>query len=191
MQLQRAIGNQALQRIIGDSLDDQRGALPTSTIRRAPDEAETVIPAESGDGTQKEAPFPTAVLTVTGAGAFKGSSRIPGHEGKIEAQSVSLSQNRSSSTTAGVGESGRREPPTMRIAITKYLDDSSGDFVNADSSSHPITLLIEWIRKEKDGAVKTIATRKFSDGIVDGYSVSSGGDKPIESIEMTFRKDGS
>ena len=173
VKLQRTIGNQAMQRLIGEK---RHG------------ESNTIIQRDSMDQTKdKENTLPAYVAKIVlgNAGELKGKSRIAGHEGKIEVLSLSLDASRSNNRRKEDREAP--SPSVFRITITRYVDDLSPRFQLATAKGEQVkTAQFELIRKGDDGTIATLHTLEFGDGFITSYQVS--GDPPIEVIQMEFQK---
>lgn len=146
LNLQHTIGNQAVQRL----------------IQRAPKAKERSSDEE-----------PSAVATITGAdrGKFKGTSRIVGHEGKIEI----------------LGLQFKPEASKMTVILYKRLDESSQAFMTAYQTGEPITAAqFMSIRHDENGNVETVMTYDFSDGYVTGVQISTSQGIPYEIITLEF-----
>jgi type VI protein secretion system component Hcp len=166
MQLQRTIGNQAVQRLIGGDVQHDDG---NSTIRRDS--------ARGGSRAQASLPPIVATITTERQGKIQGDSRIAGHEGKIEFQSLNHQGEKSNSLT---------------LSLTKYADSSSEKFARAFREGENVkTAQFEFIRRNERGEVETERNMEFSDGMVANYTIGGGGDRPIDAIDIEFRTDAS
>ncbi|MBZ0320953.1 MAG: type VI secretion system tube protein Hcp [Anaerolineae bacterium] len=147
LNLQRSIGNQAVQRYIV-----QRDPKPKV---RSSDEQ------------------PSAVATITGAqrGKFKGTSRVVGHEGKIEI----------------LGLQFKPEASKMTVILYKRVDESSQAFMMAFQNGERLTTAqFMGIRHDENGNVETVMTYDFSDGYVTGVQMSTSQGIPYEAITLEF-----
>lgn len=92
---------------------------------------------------------------------------------------------------APTGASGNREastPSVSEITVTKNLDNASGGLLKeALSSGGKATLVISFVRTDGSGA-DTYLEVTLTDTMISGYSLSSGGDRPTESLSFNFVK---
>ncbi|WP_234731690.1 Hcp family type VI secretion system effector [Acidocella facilis] len=89
------------------------------------------------------------------------------------------------------GASGNREassPSVSEITVTKMLDNASGGLLKeALSSGGKAKLVISFTRTDGNGAVVYLEVT-LTDTMISGYSLSSGGDRPSESVSFNFTK---
>lgn len=152
IQLQRTIGNRAVQQLI------QR---------------------DSGGAKQAEVPPVLASITLDKRGKLKGSSRVEGHEGKIEV----LSLNRDVKKPTRDPD----DPSPNRLSIMRNVDELSNQFARANTEGDPIKAAqFEFVRRNEEGKVETLHSLEFGEGFISGYSIS-GGEQSVEQIEMEFK----
>lgn len=122
---------------------------------------------------------------------IKGESLAEGHKGSdgwIEVMSVQFGAGRA--ITSPVGGSSKREatsPDISEVTLTKLMDSTS-----------PLLLQEACIGKGEDaelhlvqtgtGSLETYLTLKLTNCMISGYSMSSAGDRPTESISINFTK---
>jgi type VI secretion system secreted protein Hcp len=89
------------------------------------------------------------------------------------------------------GSSSNREastPSVSEITVTKVLDEASGNLIKeAYSGAGKATAVISFVRTDSNGGVCYLEYT-LSNVMVSGYSISSGGDKPSESLSLNFTK---
>ncbi|MBZ0298474.1 MAG: type VI secretion system tube protein Hcp [Anaerolineae bacterium] len=159
VKLQRTIGNQAVQRLI---------------LERQP------IGADSKTKDADSSAAALATITFSRQGKVRGSSRIAGHEGKIEI--LALNQE----VKAGRGRSEDQEE-RVTVVITKYIDSSSAAFSKALTDGDAVSAAqFEFVRRKSDGSIEIAHTLEFANGLVTGISVSSANDQPTEVISIEF-----
>jgi type VI secretion system Hcp family effector len=189
-QLQRTIGNQAVQRLINGDMQHN-----TAVLQRQPKRSpgRTPGPAKPGGGTEKEASLPLylAIITGGGEGKFKGESRIAGHEGEIEILALDIHPTDAESRTGHGGGSGTGQHDTgMTVSFTKYVDSSSPQFLRAmNRGVHLSTAAFQRIRSDPRGGIKVMRTMEFSDGRVTSYTMNGidpDTGNPVEQIVMEF-----
>lgn len=90
------------------------------------------------------------------------------------------------------GSSGNREastPSVSEITVTKNLDNASGNLLKeALGSGGKATLVISFVRTDGTTGADVYMEITLSDTMISGYSLSSGGDKPSESLSFNFVK---
>jgi type VI secretion system secreted protein Hcp len=121
----------------------------------------------------------------------KGESLAKGHEGSsgwIEINSVQFGANRNISTP--VGASSKREasaPKISEIMITKTLDSTSTALFQESviGKSGKVDIHLTETGSDK---LQTYLELTLTNVLISGYSVSSGGDRPVESLTLNFTK---
>jgi type VI secretion system secreted protein Hcp len=122
-------------------------------------------------------------------GALNGEATAVGYEKWMEVNSLQWGVGRGIS--AGVGGGSKREataPSVSEIVVTKTMDAISPlmlkEAIGGDAKEVKIDLT------QTDASGKHIAYQKFilHNTLVSGYSLSSGGDRPSESLSLNFTK---
>jgi type VI secretion system secreted protein Hcp len=122
---------------------------------------------------------------------IKGESIAEGHKGTdgwIEIGSVQWGCGRAISTP--VGGSGKREassPSVSEITITKMMDSTSPLLAQEALIGSALDATIELVETGED-KLETFLTLKLTNCLLSGYSFSSGGDRPSESLSINFTK---
>jgi type VI secretion system secreted protein Hcp len=119
---------------------------------------------------------------------IKGEATQEDHKQWIDILSLSWGAGRSVSTTAGSASNREAsEPHLSDVQIVKLFDDSSTDlFVNACTGNEGKTVKIELTTTGSPS--KTYCTYTLSNALISSYSVSSSGDRPTESVGISFTK---
>jgi type VI protein secretion system component Hcp len=158
LRLQRSLGNQAVQRLV---------------IQRQPSEA---VEADSS----KKPDVPRIVATIVlGGSKIEGTSRAPGHEGKIAIESINLDVSR---RDAGGGR-GREGSPPVEITITKRRDAASDALVKAAANGERMeSAQFEVLSVSDDGTISSRLLLDLKDGFVTSYSLSD----ELESFSIEF-----
>lgn len=122
-------------------------------------------------------------------GAIVGETTQVTHKQWIEVQSLQFGIGRGISS--GVGGGSKREasaPSVSEIVVTKTFDISSPLLLKESVGGKAVEVKIELTQTDNNG--KHVAYQKYilTDTLVSGYSVSSGGDRPSESISLNFTK---
>ena len=121
----------------------------------------------------------------------KGESIAKGHEGDkgwIEIGSLQLGVGRGISSP--VGTSSKREasaPNISEVVVTKLQDSTSPLFFQEACVGKAVVANIDLVETGSD-QLNTYLEITLTNTMVSGYSVSSGGDRPSESITLNFTK---
>lgn len=164
LNLQRTIGNQAVQRLVRQA----------DVLQRQPTVGQDAGQPTDTRESQKQTALPSVLASITGSrqGKFKGGSRIAGHEGKIEISSIQL-------------EPSARENK-MTVHLTKQTDESSVAFMKAMQDGEPLPIAqFDFIRQNAD-TIETLKTLEFTNGYVTSFQHSGSGDVPTEIITIEF-----
>ena len=122
---------------------------------------------------------------------IKGESLAEGHKGSdgwIEVNSVQWGCGRAISTP--VGASAKREasaPSISEITITKLMDSTSPKLCKEALVGKAVTAVIELTETGTDN-LETFLTLNLTNAMISGYSFSSSGDRPGESLTLNFTK---
>jgi type VI secretion system secreted protein Hcp len=122
-------------------------------------------------------------------GSIKGETTQSTHSEWIEVNSFQFGVGRGISS--GVGGGSKREasaPSVSEIVVTKTFDISSPLLLKDAIGGKAVEAKIELTQTDNSG--KHIAFQKYilTNTLISGYSVSSGGDRPSESISLNFTK---
>jgi len=135
----------------------------------------------------------TQATPVKGAGEFLrldgigGSSTDKSHTGWIEVSSFQWGVGRADTSAIGsaTGGAGAGKVTIHDIRITKTLDSASPLlFRAAAAGGHLKTAQLDFVRADKS----VVYQIKLTDVVISSYSKSSGGDRPTESLTLTFTK---
>ena len=122
---------------------------------------------------------------------IKGESLAEGHKGSdgwIEVGSVQWGCGRAISTP--VGGSGKREassPSVSEITLTKLMDSTSAKLAKEALVGKAVTANIELV-ETGENKLETYLTINLTNAMISGYSFSSGGGRPSESLTLNFTK---
>ncbi|PZW51003.1 type VI secretion system secreted protein Hcp [Humitalea rosea] len=119
----------------------------------------------------------------------KGETTQLTHKEWIEVHSFQFGVGRGISS--GVGGGSKREataPSVSEIVVTKTFDISSPLLFKESIGGKAVTVKIELTQTDNSG--KHVAFQKYilTNTLISGYSISSGGDRPSESISLNFTK---
>ena len=122
---------------------------------------------------------------------IKGESKAEGHKGTdgwIEIGSVQWGCGRGISTP--VGGSGKREasaPSISEVTLTKLMDSTSPLLAQEGLIGKAVAATIELV-ETGEGKLETFLTLQLTNAMISGYSMSSGGGRPSESLTINFTK---
>jgi type VI secretion system secreted protein Hcp len=122
---------------------------------------------------------------------IKGESLAEGHKGSdgwMEINSVQWGCGRAISTPTGA--SAKREasaPSVSEITVTKQMDSTSPQLALEALVGKAETCNIELVETGADQLL-TFLTINLTNTMLSGYSFSSGGDRPSESMTLNFTK---
>ena len=124
-------------------------------------------------------------------GDIKGDVTAEGHKGTdgwVEVSSFQFGIGRGISSAAGGGADRESSAPSVsEIVVTKTMDKSSYRWFEESLWGEGAEVQIDFCKTDKD-KLEVYTSYKLSDCMVSGYSVSSGGDRPSESISINFTK---
>ena len=122
---------------------------------------------------------------------IKGESIAEGHKGTdgwIEIHSVQWGCGRGiSSPTGGSGKREASAPNISEITVTKHMDSTSPKLAQEALIGKAVAAHIELV-ETGDAKLETFLTVNLTNTLISGYSFSSGGDRPSESLSLNFTK---
>jgi type VI secretion system secreted protein Hcp len=122
--------------------------------------------------------------------ALEGEVTATGYEKWVEIQSVQWGVGRGISTPSAGGDSKREAsaPSISEIVVTKTFDAFSPLALKEAVGGKGVEVKIHLTRTDDSG--KHVAFQKYvlDNAMISGYSISSGGDRPSESISLNFTK---
>jgi type VI secretion system secreted protein Hcp len=122
---------------------------------------------------------------------IKGESLAEGHKGSdgwMEIGSVQWGCGRAISTP--VGSSAKREasaPSVAEVVVTKLMDSTSPLLAQEALIGKAVEATVELV-ETGEGKLETFLTVKLTNAMISSYSMSSGGDRPSESLSINFTK---
>lgn len=122
-------------------------------------------------------------------GSIKGAVTTEGFKDWIELTSFQWGVGRGIGTAArGSTSREHQEPALSEVSVTKAMDVSSPKlFVESVAGELNNTVTIKFTTTTKN-KVETFLTYELSDTGVSGYSLSSGGEMPVEHLTLNFVK---
>jgi len=118
-----------------------------------------------------------------------GEATHQGHEKWITVSSLQWGAGRAITLTPGSTQSRESSMPSVsEVTITKDLDPASVKLFSycCGLDAKGKTVKFEFVRSGSPGDTYLVIT--LTDAMVSGYSMSSGGDKPQESISLNYTK---
>ncbi len=122
-------------------------------------------------------------------GDLAGEVTAEGYAGWIELTSMQWGIGRGIS--AGVGGASKREasaPSVSEITVTKTMDAFSPMALKEAIGGEGVDVKIDITRTDGPGTHQAFQKYILSGTMVSGYSISSGGDRPSESLSLNFTK---
>jgi type VI secretion system secreted protein Hcp len=122
-------------------------------------------------------------------GETEGEVSAEGYSKWIELGSLQWGVGRGIS--AGVGGTSKREasaPSVSEITVSKTLDAFSPIALKEAIGGKGVTVKLDITRTDADGKHHAFQKYILTNVMISGYSVSSGGDRPSESLSLNFTK---
>jgi type VI secretion system secreted protein Hcp len=121
-------------------------------------------------------------------GKIKGDATHEDHKDWLDVSSLQWGVGRAIMTPSGSSKNREAsEPSVSEVTVTKQMDASSTSFfTEAVTGVKGTEVTIDLVSTGNPG--RTYATYTLSDCLVSGYSMSSGGDRPSESLSFNFSK---
>ena len=123
------------------------------------------------------------------SGALEGEVSATGYEKWIEFHSFQIGAGRGISSGSGGGSKREASAPSVsEITMTKTFDCASPLLLKEAIGGKAVEVKIEMTQTDDSG--KHIAFQKYilTNTLVSGYSVSSSGERPHESLSLNFTK---
>jgi type VI secretion system secreted protein Hcp len=119
--------------------------------------------------------------------SIEGSSTDNNFKNQVEVSSLQWGAGVGLSSASG-GDRSHTTPSVSEITVTKILDKSTEELFKSLLKAENIgKATISFVAASKGESV-AYATIEIEDVIVSGYSMSSGGDRPSESLSLNFTK---
>jgi len=117
-----------------------------------------------------------------------GDVTAEGHEKWIELNSFQWGVGRGiSSPTGGSADRESSAPSISEIVVTKAQDIATTLLLDESLQGEGKKVQIDFCKTDK-GKLETYMAYKLEDAMISGYSISSGGDRPSESLSLNFTK---
>ena len=121
-------------------------------------------------------------------GSIKGSVTTKGHEEWLNVQSFQFGVARGIATPVGNAKNREASAPSLsEVTFTKEMDQSSPYLFNEGCVGKGLKAVFHFCRTAGN-QLETYLEVELENALVSNYSVSSGGDRPSESISLNFTK---
>lgn len=122
--------------------------------------------------------------------SISGDVTTSGYQDWIELHSVQWGVGRGIAMQSGSGEGRESSLPSLsEVTVTKDYDKASSDLLKEALSGAAKPVKIAFVRTAADGSGSNEYLEiDMEDVIMSGMSISSGGDKPTESISLNYSK---
>ena len=158
LDIQRTAGNRAAAIVVSRQ--------PTKAPPKAPPKSPPKAPAAASV---------VATITLSRGGTIDGTSKVPGHEGKVELESVSQAAGR-----------GGKQGDVIEVVLVKRPDATSTTFMRAYLDGDQVKVAkFDFLKPTADG-VEVRHSFELENGLITGISQS--GD--YEQITIQFRRPG-
>src|ERR1700692_3516392 len=116
--------------------------------------------------------------------AVKGDVTATGYVGWIELNSFQFGTGRGiSSPTGGSADRESSAPSVSEVPVSKAQDSSTGPLLTAALQGEGGTVVIDFVKPSQGQLVKFMEYT-LTNTLISGWSTSSGGDRPSESISL-------
>ena len=121
-------------------------------------------------------------------GAIDGSCTSEGHDKWIEVGSCQWGVGRGIGSPTGAGRNREASTPSVsEVIVTKVTDESSTKLLQEALHGEGLLTKIDFVKTDK-GKPEVYLQFELENALVSGYSMSSGGDRPMESLSLNFTK---
>jgi len=121
-------------------------------------------------------------------GDIKGDVTAEGHENWIEVNSFQWGVGRGISSPTGASADRESSAPSIsEITVTKAQDVATTNILDAALQGEGVEVKIDFCKTDK-GKLETYMTYTLTNTLISGHSISSGGDRPSESLSLNFTK---
>ena len=119
---------------------------------------------------------------------IKGKVTAKGHEEWIDVSSMQWGVGRAISSAVGTSADREASKPSIsEVSVTKLMDESSPMIFTEACVGKGKLVTIDLCTVGTD-QINTYMSYELEECMISGYSVSSGGDRPSESISLSFTK---
>ena len=122
-------------------------------------------------------------------GSLDGEASATGYEKWVELGSLQWGVGRGISTGSGGGSKRESSAPSIsEITVTKTADSFSPLALKEAIGGKGVTVKIDLTRTDAGGKHHPYQKYVLEEVMISGYSISSGGDRPSESLSLNFTK---
>ena len=123
-------------------------------------------------------------------GIVKGDSAVTEHDGWITVDSVQLGVGRAISTSGGGKDRDTSTPSFSELTVSKSTDISSTELFAQAAYGKKICdkAVVHFVQTGGEGGGQVYMELELYEPIISSYSVGSGGERPSESISVSFTK---
>jgi type VI secretion system secreted protein Hcp len=119
---------------------------------------------------------------------IKGNVEAAGHAEWIEVNSIQWGVGRGIATATGTSKDREASAPSIsEVVVTKMLDIASPYIFSEACVGKSKPIQIHLVKTDAN-QLETYLEYTLTNSLISGYSVSSGGDRPTESISINFTK---
>jgi type VI secretion system secreted protein Hcp len=119
---------------------------------------------------------------------IKGNVEADGHKDWIELGSLQWGVGRGIATATGTSKDREASAPSIsEVVVTKQLDLAS-PYIFSEACVGKSKPIVIHLCKTDATKLETYLEYTLTNSLISGYSVSSGGDRPTESISINFTK---
>jgi type VI secretion system secreted protein Hcp len=116
----------------------------------------------------------------------KGDVTAEGYKDWIELNSLQWGVGRGIASPTGASKDRESSAPSIsEITVTKMQDMATGKLLTEAYQGKGVKVIIDLVQTQQ-GQLAKYMTYELEDTMISGYSVSSGGDRPSESISLNF-----
>jgi len=120
--------------------------------------------------------------------AIKGDVTEDGHKDWVEVGSFQWGVGRGITSPTGASQNRESSAPSVsEITLSKPTDKASSKLLTEALQGEGKTVIIDFCKTEK-GKLVVYMTYTLTNTMISGYSLSSGGDLPSESLSLNFTK---
>ncbi|HVZ09613.1 Hcp family type VI secretion system effector [Rhodopila sp.] len=120
--------------------------------------------------------------------AIKGDVTAEGYKDWIELNSFQLGVGRGISSPTGASADRESSAPSVsELTVTKAQDAATGKLLTEALQGEGKKVIIDLVKTES-GKLAKYLSYELEDTMISGYSISSGGDRPSESLSLNFVK---
>jgi len=121
-------------------------------------------------------------------GDIKGSVTEAGHIGWVDVNSFQWGVGRGIGSPTGRTANREASAPSIsEVVMVKAMDTSSFRWMEQALQGEGVKCTVDFVKTEK-GKLEVYAQYVLENCLVSGYSASSGGERPTESISINFTK---